>query len=31
LQQASEELVRQANEAGGDENISVIILSFSRH
>jgi PPM family protein phosphatase len=30
LQQASEELVRLANEAGGDENISVIILSFSR-
>jgi PPM family protein phosphatase len=30
LQQACEELVRQANEAGGDENISVIILSFSR-
>ena len=31
LQQACEELVRQANEAGGDENISVIILSFSRY
>ena len=30
-QQACEELVRQANEAGGDENISVIILSFSRY
>ncbi len=29
LQQASEELVRLANEVGGDENISVIILSFS--
>jgi PPM family protein phosphatase len=29
LQQASEELVQLANEAGGDENISVIILSFS--
>jgi len=27
LQQASEELVRLANEVGGDENISVIILS----
>lgn len=31
LQQASEELVRWANEVGGDENISVIILSFSRY
>jgi protein phosphatase len=30
-QQACEELVRQANEAEGDENISVIILSFSRY
>ncbi len=29
-QQACEELVRLANKAGGDENISVIILSFSQ-
>ncbi|HAT46192.1 MAG TPA: hypothetical protein DCS90_13910 [Ktedonobacter sp.] len=29
-QQACEELVRLANEVGGDENISVIILSFSQ-
>ena len=29
-QQACEELVRLANEAGGDENISVIIFSFSQ-
>jgi serine/threonine protein phosphatase PrpC len=29
-QQACEELVRLANEARGDENISVIILSFSQ-
>lgn len=28
-QQASEELVRLANETGGDENISIIIVSFS--
>ncbi len=28
-QQAGEELVRLANEAEGDENISIIILSFS--
>ncbi len=28
-QQACEELVRLANETGGDENISIIILSFS--
>ena len=28
-QQACEELVRLANEIGGDENISIIILSFS--
>jgi serine/threonine protein phosphatase PrpC len=28
-QQACEELVRLANEAGGDENISIIILSFA--
>ena len=29
-QQACEDLVRLANEASGDENISVILLSFSR-
>lgn len=29
-QQACEELVRLANEAGGDENISIIILFFSQ-
>jgi len=29
--QACDELVRLANEAGGDENISVIILSFSQY